>query len=53
MTDKRIKKHAYIKTCLGYGVVVGRGVVGLLGRIELEGKRVDTATPYGTDAYYF
>ena len=45
----------HIKTCLGYGV--GVGGLGVLwdcwGEWRLEDKRVDTATPYGTDAYDF
>ena len=41
-----------MKTFLGMEWGWG-GVVGLLGRRALEGKRVDTATPFSTDAYYF
>ena len=35
---------------MGWG---GGGVVGLLGRMEVGGKRGDRDNRYGTDAYYF
>ena len=53
VTNKRRSKHAHITTCLEYGVRVGGVLWDCWGEWGFEGKRIDTATPYCTDAYYF